>query len=148
MLGTLKDEHDDRRQNERAAKNNGTDLPRHFTLAGSRVDPLHNSKDVNRGKDVKDLEDDVPRHTLPEQIEVSGAEDQSVEHLGNKGDTLCAAVSVDGEDEDTFREGVGQVAQNTEELQNVSQSLMFGVVVSQRTFHAPIVKGGLLKSEL
>jgi hypothetical protein len=77
---------------------------------------LHNSKDVDRRDDVEDLEHDVPWYRLDEEIEVSGAEDEGVEDLGDEGDTLSAPVSMDSEDEDAFGEGVGQVAQDTEEL--------------------------------
>lgn len=43
---------------------------------------------------------------LNEDIEVARAEDEGVEQLCDKGDALCAAVTVNGEDKDAFRRGV------------------------------------------
>lgn len=77
---------------------------------------MHNSKDVDRRDDVEDLEHDVPWYRLDEEVEVTCAEDEGVEDLGDEGDALSAPVAMDGEDEDAFGEGVGQVAQDTEEL--------------------------------
>ena len=54
---------------------------------------------------------------LGEHVEISGAEDEGVEDLGNEGYTFSAAVSVDGEDQDAFGEHMGQVAHNAEDLQ-------------------------------
>ncbi|CAG1994984.1 unnamed protein product [Fusarium graminearum] len=145
VLASLKDEHDDWRQDEGAAKNDSANLPRDLTLAGTRVDPLHDGQNINRRKDVKDLEDNVPWHTLSKQVEIAGAEDESVQDLRDEGDALGAAVAVDGEDEDAFREGVGQVAQNTEELDRDCQLWGFHhgcILECVRTFHAPIVRAG------
>jgi hypothetical protein len=112
----LKDEHDEGGQDEGAAEDDGTNLPGHLTLAGSRVDPLHDSKDIDRRYNIEDLEYDVPWQSLDKKVEVPGAEDKGVENLRDEGDTLSASVAMDGEDEDAFGEGVGQVAQNSEEL--------------------------------
>lgn len=113
----LKDEHDEGGQDEGATEDDGTNLPGHLTLAGSRVDPLHDSKDINRRYNIEDLEYDVPWQSLDKKVEVSGAEDEGVEDLRDEGDALSASVAMDSEDEDAFGEGVGQVAQNSEEIE-------------------------------
>jgi hypothetical protein len=74
----LKDEHDEGGQDKRATEDDGTNLPGHLTLAGSRVDPLHDSKDVDRRYDVEDLEYDVPWQSLDKEVEVSSAENDGV----------------------------------------------------------------------
>lgn len=112
----LKDEHDEWRQDKRATEDDGANLPSNLTLTRSRVDPLHNSKNVDRRDDVEDLEHDVPWYRLDEEVEVTCAEDEGVEDLRDERDALSASVSMDSEDEDAFGEGVGQVAQDTEEL--------------------------------
>jgi hypothetical protein len=112
----LKNEHDKGGQDERATEDDGTNLPGHLTLARSRVDPLHDSKDIDRRYNVEDLEYNIPWQSLDKEVEVSGAEDDGVEDLRDEGDALSASVAMNGEDEDAFREGVGQVAQNSEEL--------------------------------
>jgi hypothetical protein len=112
----LKDEHDEWRQDKRATEDDGANLPSNLTLTRSRVDPLHNSKDVDRRDDVENLEHDVPWYRLDEEVEVTCAEDEGVEDLRDEGDALSASIAMDSEDEDAFGEGVGQVAQDTEEL--------------------------------
>ena len=52
-----------------------------------------------------------------EDVGISGAEDDCVEHLGDHGDTLGAPIAVDGEHEDAFRKQVGAIAQDSEYLQ-------------------------------
>lgn len=81
---------------------------------------MHYTKDVEGRCDVEDLEDQVPWELFREYVEVAGAKDERVKDLGDERDTLGASVAVDGEDEDAFGEGVGQVAQDTEELRQVS----------------------------
>lgn len=112
----FKNHHGKGRQNERATRDHGAQLPSDLSLARSRVDPLHDTKDVERGQDVEDLEAKVPRRALLEDVEISGAEDGGVQDLGDEGDTLGAAVSVDGEDQDELGEHVGQVAQHAKDL--------------------------------
>lgn len=51
-----------------------------------------------------------------EKIKVSGYEDGAVEALGDEGHAFGAGVAVDGVDEDAFREEVGYVAQDAEDL--------------------------------
>lgn len=81
---------------------------------------MHYTEDVEGRCDVEDLEDQVPWELFRKDVEVAGAKDERVKDLGDERDTLGAAVAVDGEDEDAFGEGVGQVAQDTEELQQLS----------------------------
>lgn len=94
---------------------------------------MHNSENINRRKDVEDLEDDVPWYTFSKQVEVPGTKDKGVKDLRDEGDTLGASVSVDSEDEDTFREGVGQIAQNTEELREVVSLASGGCMLGCRS---------------
>ena len=81
---------------------------------------MHYTEDVKGRCDVKDLEDQVPWELFRKDVEVAGAEHERVKDLGDERDTLGASVAVDGEDEDAFREGVGQVAQDSEELRQGS----------------------------
>ncbi|KAJ6442577.1 mannosylphosphorylation protein (Mnn4) [Purpureocillium lavendulum] len=112
----LKDEHHKWRQHERDAQDAAAHLPRQLALARPRVDPLHDAEDVKRRQDVEDLEEQVPHRVLDEDVEVARAEDEGVEALRDKGHALGGPVAVDGKDEDAFRQGVGQVAQDAEDL--------------------------------
>jgi hypothetical protein len=45
-----------------------------------------------------------------EEVEIAGAEDGSVEDLGDEGDALCATIAVNGDDKDNLGENVGDVS--------------------------------------
>jgi hypothetical protein len=102
----LEDHHDKGRQNQRASQDKRAELPSNLPLTRARVEPLHDAQDVETREQVEDLEDEVPNIALHEDVEVSCAEHEGVEELGDERDALCRAVSVDGEDENAFRSGV------------------------------------------
>lgn len=77
---------------------------------------MHNTQDVERCDNVCYFEYRVPCRALSEQIEISRAEDDSVEALCDERHALGAAVSMDGEDEDALGEHVDEVAQDTKDL--------------------------------
>ena len=136
----LKDEHHKRRQEQRHAQDAAPHLPRQLPLARPRVHPLHDAEYVKGAKDVKDLEEQVPHRVLPEDVEVARAKHERVQALRDERDALGRAVAVDGKDEDAFRQGVGQVAQDAEDLWRLA--CVPSRRGSPRTFHAPMVAAG------
>jgi hypothetical protein len=112
----LKDHHDKGRKDKGATEDDGAHFPGNLTLARAGDHPLHDGQDVEGGKYVEDLEEKIPHVGLTEDVEVSGAEDDGIEDLGDEGDALSAAVAVDGRDKDELGEEMGAISQDTEKL--------------------------------
>lgn len=107
------------REDECSAEAVGAELPGCFALAGAGVDAEHEQQDVEGGEDVEDLEDEIPYRGCwvgEEEVDIAGAEDAGIEGLGDEGDTFSASVDVDCEYEDAFREGVGEISQDSKDV--------------------------------
>ena len=88
-----------------------------LALPRPRIHSQHQEQNVHAAQDVEYLEDGVPGRVELEDVEVAGHEDAAVEGLRDEGDAFGALVAVDGEDEDAFREGVRDVAEDAEDLE-------------------------------
>lgn len=67
----LKDEHHKWSEHERAGKRSSAQLPGNFSLPRSRVDPAHDSDDVDGGEYIEQLKEEVPFRRFGEDICVS-----------------------------------------------------------------------------
>lgn len=108
--------HDERRRNQTTTKTKCAKFPCLLTLSSARIHTKHDKQDVEGRENVEYLEDEVPPGVNVEEIEVARAEDKGVESLGDQRHTLARLVTVDGNYEDAFREGVGDVPQDAEYL--------------------------------
>lgn len=121
----LKDQHGEGAQDGAASQHHGAQLPRNLPLPAPGEHPLHHTKDIEARDEVKRLEYDVPcrvRFRRVEEVEVTRAEDASVEDLSDERDALCRSIAVDGEDQDKFREDMGDVSQVAKDLSEVSKA--------------------------
>jgi len=112
----LKNHHHQRRSHSTTHQTRSPQLPRLLALPRPRIHSQHQEQNVHAAQDVEYLEDGVPGRVELEDVEVAGHEDAAVEGLRDEGDAFGALVAVDGEDEDAFREGVRDVAEDAEDV--------------------------------
>lgn len=83
----LKDQHRERREDQRPEEAGSAQLPRQLPLARSWEHPLHDADGVERREDVDELEDGVVRDRMrAEEVCVPRQEDEGVKDLGYEGD--------------------------------------------------------------
>jgi hypothetical protein len=144
----VKDEHRNGRQEHGAAKDPCTQLPGKLLFPRPWIEPLHDPKDVEGGRNVEYLEHYIPVGSLEGQVEISRAEHDRIESLRYQGHTckktrqlgrsmtnghpwtpkglltFRALVTVDRYHKDAFREEMGNISQNPKDLHNLSPSLL------------------------
>lgn len=85
-ISFFKYHHDQRSQHGRSRQTSTTQLPSLFSLARTRVYTQHQEENVERGQNVKDLENKVP-HAVDgaKDVEVASDEDERVQALRDEG---------------------------------------------------------------
>lgn len=112
----LKDQHNKWGKNSTAHKRYSSKLPRLLPFPCPRIHTQHQEQNVQRAQDIEDLEHKIPQRAAHKQIKISGYKYEAVEALRDEGHAFGAGVAVNGIDEDAFREEVGNVAQDAEDL--------------------------------
>lgn len=119
----LKDRVDGHGKHQRPGEAVDTEFPSLFPLPRPRVDAGHEEHNVCGRGNVEDFEAEVPevypqsewRH--PEEVEVSGAEDEDVENLGDQRDAFGTPVPVDCPHEDDLRCDVRKIPNDSEDVE-------------------------------
>ena len=83
----LKDQHGKGREDDGTSACNRTHLPRQLLFSSPRVHPSHYPDNIERRRDVEDLEAQVPEVAFSENVNVAGTENDGVEHLCDERDS-------------------------------------------------------------
>jgi len=76
------------REHQRPGEHESSHLPSQLLLSRPRIDPSHDSDDIDGRGYIEDLEAEVPE-VLPviEEVEIARTEDDGIERLRDEGDT-------------------------------------------------------------
>lgn len=112
---------DDRSARDGAHDAPNAHLPCLFTFSCSGIDPCHEKDNVQRCRDVEDLESEVPEAEeameVAEQVEVPYNEDKAIQCLSDEGYTLSTLVCVNGPYQNTLAHDMAYVAEYSKWIQ-------------------------------